>query len=606
MGDPPSRKMKVVLAVVALAVIVSATDDNVATKVACPDGNCGQPTQYVKVQGQAAQKIAKTIAPDVQTQHAVKDPAAADQIIKNIKKKPCKKKEVTQQVVRQQVQTPVQVVKETVPAKVGPFIKIVKETPIVPAPVVKKVYVPKPVPVPAPAPQKKDGCSVDVSECFAARPALAAPVWQSPVDNFASSFSEMCGPEIKAKAAAKETKSKAEMKTKELCSKNEGNQKYAEKKLKLAAKKESYSKAVAEGREKFLEKKVKSAEEATAKQIGITKEKATKSTEAANKREDELYKKECVSKETAFKAVREGKQKVKVVYVNAMPSLPAPAPAPAPVPVVVPSKKIVKTVTYKPVPTPPVAVHKTVVYVPAPQTVTKVVVHHDDHSELQVKQKESMVKMNAKSAEVVEKANLSSQEAVDKEAAHKHGHVVVIKKSNEGACKEKESKEFARKSEIQTKLAVEKVRKELATKEVKSKVVVPVKKPCNPESSLEAYVKHCKGSEEKYEKAKFSGEKNIKEAKAKAKANYVETECNLARQICRKIYKDSSIRDGKIVEMVADHTKQLEIAMAKAQAFEAKKASKIKFDICKSAAEDMQYFAHNFLFSSQTGADALK
>merc|ERR1712070_59040 len=585
MGDPPSRKMKVVLAVVALAVIVSATDDNVATKVACPDGNCGQPTQYVKVQGQAAQKIAKTIAPDVQSQHVVTDPAAADQVISQLKKKPCKKKEVTQQVVRQQVQTPVQVVKETVPAKVGPFIKIVKETPIVPAPVVKKVYVPKPVPVPAPAPQKKDGCSVDVSECFAARPALAAPVWQSPVDNFASSFSEMCGPEIKAKAAAKETKSKAEMKTKELCSKNEGNQKYAEKKLKLAAKKESYSKAVAEGKEKFLEKKVKSAEEATAKQIGMTKEKATKSAEAANKREDELYKKECVSKETAFKAVREGKQKVKVVYVNAMPSLPAPAPAPAPVPVVVPSKKIVKTVTYKPVPTPPVAVHKTVVYVPAPQTVTKVVVHHDDHSELQVKQKESMVKMNAKSAEVVEKANLSSQEAVDKEAA----------------CKEKESKEFARKSEIQTKLAVEKVRKELATKEVKSKVVVPVKKPCNPESSLEAYVKHCKGSEEKYEKAKFSGEKNIKEAKAKAKANYVETECNLARQICRKIYKDSSIRDGKIVEMVADHTKQLEIAMAKAEAYDAKRAGDLKFKICASAASDMKYFAHNFLFAAESG-----
>merc|ERR1712178_408583 len=262
-----------------------------------------------------------------------------------------------------------------------------------------------------------------------------------------------------------------------------------------------------------------------------------------------------------------------------MPVVPAPAPAPVKmVPKVVPSKKIVKTVTYKPVPTPPVAVHKTVVYVPAPQTVTKVVVHHDDHSELQVKQKESMVKMNAKSAEVVEKANLSSQEAV-----------------------EKESKEFARKSEIQTKLAVEKVRKEIATKEVKSKVVVPVKKPCNPESSLEAYVKHCKGSEEKYEKAKFSGEKNIKEAKAKAKANYVETECNLARQICRKIYKDSSIRDGKIVEMVADHTKQLEIAMAKAEAYDAKRAGDLKFKICASAASDMKYFAHNFLFAAESG-----
>merc|ERR1719253_2162056 len=220
--------MKVVLAVVALAVIVSATDDNVATKVACPDGNCGQPTQYVKVQGQAAQKIAKTIAPDVQTQHVVKDPAAADQIIKNIQKKPCKKTEVAQQVVRQQVETPVQVVKETVPAKVGPFIKIVKETPVVPAPVVvKKVFVPMPVPAPV---KKQDGCSVDVSKCFAHRPSLPAPVWQAPVDNFAASFNTMCGPEIKAKAAVAAAKKKAEMKNKELCSKNEGNQKYAEKK----------------------------------------------------------------------------------------------------------------------------------------------------------------------------------------------------------------------------------------------------------------------------------------------------------------------------------------------------------------------------------------
>merc|ERR1711990_500913 len=202
--------LRVVLAVVAIAVIVSATDDNVANKVAdkvaCPDGNCGQPTHYVKVQGQAAQKIAKAIAPDVQTQHVVKDPAAADQIIKNIKKKPCKKKEVAQQVVHQQV-----------------------ETPVPPAPVVKKVYVPKPVPVPVPVAKKQDGCSVDVSKCFAHRPSLPAPVWQTPVDNFAASFNTMCGPEIKAKAAAAEKKKKAEMHNKELCSKNAGNQKYAEK-----------------------------------------------------------------------------------------------------------------------------------------------------------------------------------------------------------------------------------------------------------------------------------------------------------------------------------------------------------------------------------------
>jgi hypothetical protein len=421
------------------------------------------------------------------------------------------------------------------------------------------------------------------------------------VDNFAASFNTMCGPEIKAKAAVAAAKKKAEMKNKELCSKNEGNQKYAEKKLKLAGKKESYSKAVAEGREKFLEKKVKSAEEATAKQIGMSKEKATKSAESANKREDELYKKECVSKETAFKAVREGKQKVKVVYVNAMPVVPAPAPVQM-VPKVVPSTKVVKTVKYVPAPVPAaVPTQKTVIYVPAPQTVTKVVVPQNDHKEILIKNKESTVKMNERSAEVVGKANLSSQEAVDKEAAHKQVHVVVIKKSNEGACKEKESKEANRKSEIETKLAVEKVRKELATKEVKSKVVVAVKKPCNPTSSLEAYVKHCKSSEEKFEKAKFTGEKNIKEAKAKAKANYVETECQLARQVCRKIYADSSIRDGKIVEMVADHTKQLEIAMAKAEAYDAKRAGSLKFKICASAASDMKYFAHNFLFAAASG-----
>merc|ERR1712153_5865 len=371
-----------------------------------------------KVQGQAAQKIVKAIAPDVQTQHVVKDPAAADQIIKNIQKKPCKKTEVAQQVVRQQVETPVQVVKETVPAKVGPFIKIVKETPVVPAPVVvKKVFVPKPVPVPVPAPVKKqDGCSVDVSKGFAHRPSLPAPVWQAPVDNFAASFNTMCGPEIKAKAAVAAAKKKAEMKNKEPCSKNEGNQKYAEKKLKLAGKKESYSKAVAEG-----------------------------------------------------------KEKVKVVYVNAMPVVPAPAPVQM-VPKVVPSTKVVKTVKYVPAPVPAaVPTQKTVIYVPAPQTVTKVVVPQNDHKEILIKNKESTVKMNERSAEIVGKANLSSQEAVDKEAAHKQVHVVVIKKSNEGACKEKESKEANRKSEIETKLAVEKVRKELATKEVKSKVVVAVK-----------------------------------------------------------------------------------------------------------------------------------
>merc|ERR1711934_240233 len=46
---------------------------------------------------------------------------------------------------------------------------------------------------------------------------------------------------------------------------------------------------------------------------------ADKAAEKANNREDKLYKKECHSKESAFKAVREGKQKVKIVYVKRIP-----------------------------------------------------------------------------------------------------------------------------------------------------------------------------------------------------------------------------------------------------------------------------------------------
>merc|ERR1712178_65427 len=193
------------------------------------------------------------------------------------------------------------------------------------------------------------------------------------------------------------------------------------------------------------------------------------------------------------------------------------------------------------------------------------------------------------------KNNFRSQEAVDKEAVHKRKHVVVVHKSNEGACKEKESKEFATKSEIKTKLAVEKVKKEIAAKEAKSKVVVVVKKPCSPESSLEAYVK--KG------KATVIGEKDIKEAKAKAKMRAEEVQCSLARDICRKIYHYSSVHDDKIKAMVADHTKQLEVAWNKATAYSADKAAKTQFKICESAASDMKYFAHTFLKQGGTGQD---
>merc|ERR1711990_293253 len=569
---PPSPNMKAVLVLFALAAVVSALPEDVVTQ-----------THSVQVKNQIA-AVTSTDRTVTSTQvFAPKAPCP-----------PKAKEQVVQGVVQQE---PVTIVHEAVPAKVGPFIKIVKETPVAPAPATVK-YVPKPVPVPVPVPVAKAPCSVDVKACFASRPDFNTPSWKVGVDYWQTSFHAMCAPEISAKTAAKEKKKKAEMASKELCSKNEGNQKYAERKMKLALKKEKYSKAVAEGQEKFLEKKIKSAQEAATKTIGMSKEKSKKSAERADKRKDELYKKECASKETSFKAVREAKTKVKVVYVNAVPkSVPAePAPAPAP-------GKVVKTVTtIKPVPAPAPVVDKTVVYVPAP--VTRTVIETKVHHERLFKSKELTAKENSKSSELLVKENSRSQEAVDKEAVHKQHHVAVVAvKSNEGACKEKESKEFATKSEIKTKLAVEKVRKEIAAKEAKSKVVVVVKKPCSPESSLEAYVKKGKATEEKYEKAKVIGEKDIKEAKAKAKMRAEEVQCSLARDICRKIYKDSTLHDDAIMKMVADHTKQMEIAWNKAQALSATEADTTQYKICGSAADDMKYFSRNFLLhgASATG-----
>merc|ERR1711898_31934 len=93
------------------------------------------------------------------------------------------------------------------------------------------------------------------------------------------------------------------------------------------------------------------------KTAGKGKEFAEKLSEKSNKREDSLYKKECASKETAFKAVRNAKQEMKVVYVAKVPT-PAPAPKKEPV------KKAPKVVK---------KVHKVKV-VPKPKPVPKKVV----------------------------------------------------------------------------------------------------------------------------------------------------------------------------------------------------------------------------------------
>merc|ERR1712139_753680 len=164
-------------------------------------------------------------------------------------------------------------------------------------------------------------CTINVEECFAHVKHTAKPVWKKPVSDYSGNYKTMCAPEVKVKVAKKQAKIDAEKKHKELCKKSEANGKLLKKQLDLSRKKEKYSKAVAEGKQKYLEKKVKSAEEMTVKTAGKGKEFADKAAEKSNKREDVLYKKECKSKEVAFKSVREGKEKVKIVYVKKIPTL---------------------------------------------------------------------------------------------------------------------------------------------------------------------------------------------------------------------------------------------------------------------------------------------
>jgi len=495
---------------------------------------------------------------------------------------------------------------EVVPAKPGPFIKIVKyRSPAPPGPV-KVVYVPKPVPVPVPAPVPvhKVKCGIDVKSCFAHRSKDYAQLrLQKPIDHFRGSYLTMCTAEVAVKREAAEKKKKAETKHKELCVKREKDIKYSEKKLKLATKKEKASKKVNESKAKYLEKKVKSVEEATAKTLGVSKEKVAKSQEKADKREDELYKKECSAKEGAYKAVREGKQKMRVVYVRE-----TVAPKPKPLPAPAPTKIVTKTVTYTPAPQ-PVPVSKTTIYVPAPvKTVEKPIV--DSDSEVVTKSNERLKKNDAKSAEIVTKQDMSSEEVVTKESDTKKRSWTTTelakkaKLKKEASCKERESKESKKKAEIEQKLAVEKVRKELAKKELSTKnLKKPVRKPCKPESSVESYVKSCKDRTERFAKSEVESEKKLKEVKVKARSDLEEAACHFSRHVCQEIYKASALREDKMVSMVNEHTKALEVALKNVDQKTAEEAAKEKYNICEQAAGDMKYFAKNFVFT-KTGRGA--
>jgi hypothetical protein len=499
-------------------------------------------------------------------------------------------------------------IKEVVPAKPGPFIKIVKyRSPAPPGPV-KVVYVPKPVPVPvpAPAPAHKVKCGIDVKSCFAHRSKDYAQLeLQKPIDHFRGSYLTMCTAEVAVKRAAAEKKKGAEKQNKELCVKRERDIKYSEKKLKLATQKEKASKTVNESKAKYLEKKVKSVEEATAKTLGVSKEKVAKSQEKADEREDELYKKECSAKEGAYKSVREGKQKMSVVYVRE-----TVAPKPAPLPTPVPTKIVTKTETYTPAPQ-PAPVSKTTIYVPAPvKAAEKPIV--DTDNEVVTKSNERLKKNDARSSEIVTKQDMSSIEIVTKESDTKKRSWTTselakkAKVKKEASCKERESKESKKKAEIEQKLAVEKVRKELAKKELSSKnLKKPVRKPCKPESSVEAYVKSCKDHTERFAKSEAASEQKLKEVKVKARSDLEAAACDFSRHICQEIYKASTLREDKMVSMVNEHTKALEVALKNIDKETAAEAAKERYNICEQAAGDMKYFAKTFVFTKTGNAMTL-
>jgi hypothetical protein len=448
-------------------------------------------------------------------------------------------------------------------------------------------------------------CKLDVKACFATMKKVDDPVWKTPVNEFSGTYKTMCNAEVKVKQEEKDTKKKAEFAHKELCKKNEVNKVILEKKLKLTVNKEKYSKSVGEGKEKFMEKKVKRAEEITLKTASKGKEFSAKLSEKSNKREDELYKKECSSKENAFKSVREGKQKVKIVYVKEVPKTPTPTPTPTAVP------KPAPVPTPKPVPVVPTPVpkDKTVVYIPAPVPTAAVVkkpMKITSLKEVLIKTGEQTQKSQIKSHELIEKANDTGREAIGKEGIEKaQERAKKTKKSYEGdakekKCKERENKEGGKKKEIEEKLAVERVTKEKNMKEIGEKKLIKPKPetPCDPSSSLEAYVKKCKAKEEEFHKFNYKSELNLKEVKSKKEQEREIDKCKLTRKICKQVYDMSTLREDRIVKLVAEHTQELQVAMSKAEKFEASAARKMKFDICKSAARDMKYFVNRLLFSS--------
>merc|ERR1711959_594624 len=393
-------------------------------------------------------------------------------------------------------------------------------------------------------------CSINVEECFAHIRRTDNPVWKKPVSDYSGNYKTMCAPEVKVKVAKKDAKIAAEKKHKELCKKSEANGKVLKKQLDLSRKKEKYSKAVAEGKQKVKIVYVSKLPKPKSHKKKHHKKKPKKSIKKIIKKFKKHIKKKEIKK--AIKKVKKAMKQLKAQK---------------------PHKKVVK--------------------------------HHKVSSlrEVLIKTKEGSDKASAKSAELVRKSNLSGKEAVAKEQIqkshhNKKKHTGEKKDKKEAARKKKLGAETKAKSEIEQKLAVEKVKKKLTLKEIahKKEAPPPKKKKCNPVSSLEKYVKKCKLHEEKFAKSKRTNEINLKEVKKKASFKLEELKCSMSRKVCKKIYSVSNIREAKVAKMVDDHNTQLQAALKKTEKFEATEASKMKYDICESAAKDMKYFSNKFLY----------
>jgi len=222
--------------------------------------------------------------------------------------------------------------------------------------------------------------------------------------------------------------------------------------------------------------------------------------------------------------------------------------------------------------------------------------------EILMKTKEKTKKSQLQSAELVKKNNLSW--VLKKK--HKHKTLKKLKKKNKklkkmmkarsSAEEHAEKKETKEKSEIEQKLAVERVKKKLTLKENAAKKAAPVKKKkCNPVSALEKYVKKCRSTEENFTKSKLKFHETLQEVKLKSKQRVESVRCDITRKACSQIQNMSSIQAAKIQALVKDHTKALNVAMTKTAQYEAAEAAKMKYGICESAANDMKYFSRKFL-----------